>query len=105
METIMDDIPHHISNRNVRFLYRFRLHLRAENKAYTTEKTYVSWVKRFILFHNKRHPNEMDAGEIDLFLSHLAIERHVSPVATAFICRENSLFAISALHRSKRPVE
>ncbi len=43
-----------------------------------TEDAYVDWVKRFILFHNKRHPREMGAAEIEAFLTHLAVERNVA---------------------------
>jgi integron integrase len=43
-----------------------------------TEEAYVHWVKRFVLFHKKRHPLEMAEPEVRQFLSHLAIERNVS---------------------------
>ncbi|MSU77107.1 MAG: hypothetical protein EXS16_03315 [Gemmataceae bacterium] len=43
-----------------------------------TESAYVDWIKRYILFHNKRHPREMCAAEIEGFLSHLAVERNVA---------------------------
>ena len=43
-----------------------------------TEKTYRNWIKQFIFFHNKRHPNEMGEKEVNQFLSHLATERNVS---------------------------
>ncbi len=43
-----------------------------------TESAYVDWAKRFILFHNKRHPREMGAAEVEAFLTHLAVERNVS---------------------------
>ncbi|MFQ5850649.1 MAG: patatin-like phospholipase family protein, partial [Candidatus Binatia bacterium] len=43
-----------------------------------TEETYVGWIKRFIFFHNKRHPGEMGEPEIGQFLSSLATDRHVS---------------------------
>jgi integron integrase len=43
-----------------------------------TEDTYVHWIKRFIFFHNKRHPAEMAEPEIARFLSNLATESHVS---------------------------
>jgi len=53
--------------------------LRRKNYAYRTEQAYTSWIKRFILFHQKRHPSEMGAVEIESFLTHLAVERGVSP--------------------------
>ena len=43
-----------------------------------TESAYVDWIKRFILFHNKRHPRDMGAAEIEGFLTHLAVERNVA---------------------------
>lgn len=41
--------------------------------------SYLQWVKRFILFHNKRHPLEMGEREITAFLTHLAVNKHVAP--------------------------
>jgi site-specific recombinase XerD len=43
-----------------------------------TEQSYISWIKRFILFNNKKHPKEMGKFEIEAFLTHLAVKRHVS---------------------------
>jgi integrase len=43
-----------------------------------TEHTYVQWIKRFIFFHNKRHPLDMGEREVSQFLSALAVEQHVS---------------------------
>ncbi len=43
-----------------------------------TEEVYTDWVRRFILFHRKRHPQNMGAAEVEAFLSYLANERHVS---------------------------
>ena len=42
-----------------RLLDRLRFALRAKHYAYRTEQVYVHWVRRFILFHGKRHPQEM----------------------------------------------
>lgn len=44
-----------------------------------TEKSYAHWVRRYIIFHQKRHPAELDAAHIEAFLTHLAVERRVSP--------------------------
>ncbi|WP_294956319.1 phage integrase N-terminal SAM-like domain-containing protein, partial [Sulfurovum sp.] len=44
-----------------------------------TEKSYVSWIKHYIFYHNKKHPIEMAKPEIEAFLTHLAVERKVSP--------------------------
>ncbi len=43
-----------------------------------TEDAYADWVRRFILFHGKRHPQDMGAAEINAFLTHLAVEGHVA---------------------------
>jgi integron integrase len=43
-----------------------------------TEETYRSWIKRYILFHQKRHPRELDAQAVTSFLTHLAVNEHVS---------------------------
>ncbi|MFZ3193319.1 MAG: integron integrase [Moraxellaceae bacterium] len=43
-----------------------------------TEQSYCGWVKRFVLFHNKRHPSEMGAVEVTAYLSYLAVEQGVS---------------------------
>jgi len=44
------------------------------NRSIRTEQAYVSWIKRYILFHNKRHPKNMGSVEITVFLTHLAVE-------------------------------
>jgi integron integrase len=43
-----------------------------------TEETYRNWIKRFIIFHRKRHPRELDAEAVRTFLTHLAVNDHVS---------------------------
>src|SRR5205807_8749334 len=43
-----------------------------------TEDTYRSWIKRFILFHGKRHPRDLDAEALRRFLTHLAVKEHVA---------------------------
>ncbi len=52
--------------------------IRLKHYSRRTEDTYADWIKRFILFHNKRHPNEMGAPEIEAFLTHLAVELNVA---------------------------
>lgn len=47
--------------------------LRVKHYSYQTEKSYLLWIRRFILFHNKRHPKEMGGEEINAFLTHLAV--------------------------------
>jgi integron integrase len=43
-----------------------------------TEQAYVSWIKRYIFFHQKRHPREMGEAEIRAFISHLAVDKHIA---------------------------
>ena len=61
-----------------RLLDRVRWHLRVKRYSIRTEKVYLDWIRRFILFHKKRHPLEMGEQEIAAFLSHLAVNRRVS---------------------------
>ncbi len=61
-----------------RLLDQVRNALRARHYSPRTEDTYVDWIKRFILFHNKRHPGELGERDISAFLTHLAVEKHVS---------------------------
>lgn len=61
-----------------RLLDRVRAVLRTRHCSLRTEKAYVAWIRRYILFHGKRHPAEMGASEITRFLSALAIERNVA---------------------------
>ena len=42
------------------------------------EKTYIYWIRRYILFHNKRHPKDMGSKEIEEFLTHLAVKENVA---------------------------
>ena len=55
-----------------------RIHLRTRHYSIRTEEAYIDLARRFILFHGKRHPRDMGAVEVEAFLSHLAVERHVS---------------------------
>jgi integron integrase len=55
-----------------------RTQLRARHYSPRTEEAYVGWIRRFILHHGKRHPDDMGAPEVIEFLSHLAVERRVS---------------------------
>lgn len=61
-----------------RLMDRVRERIRTLHYSYRTEQAYTHWVKRFIFFHGKRHPQEMGAAEVEAFLSHLATQREVS---------------------------
>ena len=55
------------------FLRRVREAIRVRHLSIRTEQAYVQWIKRFILFHDKRHPAEMGEAEVAAFLTHLAV--------------------------------
>lgn len=52
--------------------------IRTRHYSLKTEEAYVHWIKRFILFHNKRHPRDMREREINQFITHLAVKENVS---------------------------
>jgi integrase len=52
--------------------------IRIKHYSYQTEKTYIYWTRRYILFHNKRHPQEMGSAEIEAFLTYLAVKENVA---------------------------
>ena len=61
------------------FLNRVREVIRTRHYSIRTEQSYTQWVKRYILFHNKRHPNELGEAEVAAFLSYLAVKRRCRP--------------------------
>src|SRR5438093_13357927 len=61
-----------------KLLDRVRWHLRVKHYSIRTEQAYVDWIRRYILFHRKRHPKEMCEKEITEFLTHLAVEKSVA---------------------------
>ena len=61
-----------------KLLDRVRHVIRAKHYSRRTESAYVDWIRRYILFHRKRHPSEMGASEIAAFLTWLATNRRVS---------------------------
>ncbi len=67
-----------MGNSPVKLLDKVRQRIRLKGYSIRTEKSYVSWIKRFILFHGKRHPQEMGKSEIEAFLSHLVMKRNVA---------------------------
>jgi integron integrase len=99
--------------RQPRLLDRVRDALRARHGSRRTEKAYVAWIRRFILFHGKRHPAEMGAAEITQFLSFLAVQGNVAAStqnqalsALLFLYRnvlEQELPWLDEVVRAKRP--
>src|ERR1043165_292503 len=98
----------------LRLLERVRAVARLRHLSLRTEQAYSDWIRRFVLFHKKRHPAEMGAEEVRQFLSHLAVEGRVSAstqnqalCALLFLYREVlqiELPLIEGLERAKRPV-
>jgi len=82
---------------------------RLKHLSYKTEKAYVYYIKRFILFHQKRHPAEMGADEVRQFLTHLAVEREVAAStqnvalnALLFLYRDVLEIALPLIERTVR---
>lgn len=61
-----------------KLLDQVRSAIRVRHYSRRTEDSYVHWIRRFILFHGKRHPSEMGEREITAFLSDLAVTKHVA---------------------------
>ncbi len=68
--------------------------LRTRHYSYQTEQTYLKWIRRYIFFHNVRHPAEMGKAEVEAFLSHLAVEGNVSAST-----QNQALFALLFLYK------
>jgi integron integrase len=83
-----------VEQRPRKLLDRVRDVIRAKHYSYRTEETYVQWIRRYILFHNKRHPSEMGCEEVNAFLTHLAVEDRV-----AASTQNQALCAILFLYR------
>jgi integron integrase len=67
-----------LEKREPKLLDRVREALRVRHMSLRTEKAYLHWIRRYILFHGKRHPQEMGEQEINGFLTHLAVDGRVS---------------------------
>ena len=97
-----------------KLLDRVRDAIRARHYSIRTEEAYVGWVRRFILFHNKRHPAEMGEPEVNQFLTHLAVTENVAAStqnqalsAILFLYQEvlgRELDRIEGVVRAKKPV-
>ena len=83
-----------------RLLDRVRAAVRARHYSRRTEKAYVAWIRRYILFHGKRHPLEMGAPELTGYLSSLAVEGNV-----AASTRNQALSALLFLYREVLELE
>jgi integron integrase len=101
----MESRPH-------KLLDQVRDAIRRKHYSIRTEEAYVDWIRRFILFHGKRHPRDMGAPEIEAFLTHLAVEKHVSAStqnqafsALLFLYREVLKIELDASINSVRAVK
>ena len=66
-------VPPADAPRPPKLLDRVRAACRVRHYSIRTEQAYADWIKRFVLFHGKRHPREMGAAEINRFPTHLAV--------------------------------
>jgi integron integrase len=67
-----------LGERKPKLLDQVRDAIRTRHYSWRTEQTYIQWIKRFIFFHDKKHPLAMGEQEVTQFLSALAVEKHVS---------------------------
>lgn len=65
-------------HRPPRLLDRVRTACRRRHYSMRTEQAYVSWTRRYVLFHDRRHPDELDERHVTAFLNHLAVDRQVA---------------------------
>ena len=106
--------PPRESGREAPLLDQVREAIRTRHYSRSTEQAYVHWIRRYILFHGKRHPAEMAEEEIKAFLTHLAVRRRVSAStqnqalsAILFLYRnvlQKELAWIEGIVRAKRPI-
>ena len=75
----MDDVPVPLTHRRPLLIEEVRRLIRERNLAYTTEKTYVHWIRSYVRFHQPRHPRDLGGVDVDAYLSWLAVDRKVSP--------------------------
>ena len=67
-----------VSTKSPKLLDRMQWAIRVKHYSLQTEKSYIHGVRRYIFYHNKRHPQEMGTVEVQSFLSYLAVDRRVS---------------------------
>ncbi len=97
----------------MKLLDQVRQVIRKKHYSYRTEQTYVAWIKRFILFHGKKHPKDMGEKEISTYISHLAVNRNVAAStqnqalnAIVFLYKQvlnRKLGDFGPMERAKRP--
>jgi integron integrase len=113
MPDMPPSLPISASQNKPKLLDQVRDVIRRKHFSIRTEQTYVDWIRRFILFHNKRHPREMAETEITAFLTHLARVGRVAAStqnqalsALLFLYKEvlkQNLGYLQGVERAKRP--
>jgi len=96
-----------------KLLTALRTEIRRVGYSYRTEQSYANWVKRFVFFHNLKHPKKMDETDVVEFLNYLATERHVAAstqnqalCAIIFLYKhifDEPLDELNNLKRAKKP--
>jgi integron integrase len=66
-----------------RLLDQVRDAIRLRHYSYRTEQQYLAWIRRYILFHGRRHPRDLAGVHVEAFLTHLAVDRHVTAATQA----------------------
>ena len=89
-------------NNPPRLLDQVRHQTRLRHYSYRTEQAYLGWVRRYIIFHDRRHPASMGAAEVEAFLSHLASERNVA-AATQGQALSAVMFLYKAVLKTELP--
>ncbi|MDT0617569.1 integron integrase [Salinisphaera sp. P385] len=87
-------------SKSPKLLDQVRTQCRVKHYSLRTERSYAAWIRRYILFHGKRHPRDMGKKEVEAFLSHLAVERSV-----AASTQNQALGAILFLYRDVLGIE
>jgi len=73
-----ENVQSEYRNKPLKLLDQVQQTIRTKHYSYRTEKSYVGWIKQFIMFNGKKHPKDMGETEINTFLTHLAVKRKVS---------------------------
>lgn len=90
---------------NSRFIDKIRQEMRLRGYSLRTEKTYLLWIRRYINFNHKRHPEQCGAAEVKSFLTWLAVERHVSPNTQKTALNALAFLYHKLLHRELGPLD
>jgi len=109
----MQSFRHNTTMRKPKLLQLLHEAIRLKGMSRATEKSYRHWIKRFVHFHDLRHPSELSVDEVRSFLSHLAVEGNVAPstqnqalAALLFLYRHvlrKPLPLIDNIERARRP--